>query len=135
MDIDTIIFIVVLVGIFLSILAVVAGFVFIQVKSSLFWRLSTLVTVIVLCSWSFYHLAKLNAYDNVNEEYARGLHLYIANLDELVVAGRTNDVHKSMDEFQRVFAISDNASELTNFWNLVDNSFEMEGTLSSNRSQ
>jgi len=116
-------FILILGVVLLVVLAALIGFLYTQLKAPPLWRLLSLAVVIVFCSWACYHFGKSTTYMNVNENYVRGIRMYIPSLDELVVAGHTNDVHQSLVRFQRAFSISDDPSDVSNFWDLVGDTF------------
>ena len=125
-------FILVIVVVLLAVLSALAGFIYIQIKAPLLWRLLSLLVVLCFCSWGCYHFAKFSTYANINDDYGRGLRIYIPTLDKLVVAGDTNDVHQSLVRFQREFAISDDPSDASNLWSIVGDTLGMADKFPTN---
>jgi hypothetical protein len=83
-------------------IAALVGFILVQIKARLFWRLSSLVLVLVGSCWfcSFYtHLKIVTQYG----EYMRGVNSFVWGVDQLTLQGRTNEVRQVCGDFSECF--------------------------------
>lgn len=103
----------------LVLIAVLVGFIYIQIKARPIWRLLSLALVLVASCWfcSFYTHAKLVV--RYGETYSRGCKDFVQAIDQLTIEGRTNDVHQACQRFSDIFYITDNKRVVTNFDQLV----------------
>jgi hypothetical protein len=75
-----------------------AGFIFVQIKARLVWRLLSIVIVGWVCfGVGGIYYTKDDA-DKMSD-YDRGTHDFVAELDVLATQGRTNDVHQLSQRF------------------------------------
>lgn len=103
----------------LILIVALTGFVFIQIKARVVWRLSSLAFVLVascrLCSF-YTHLKIVSEY---GETYSRGCKDFVYAIDQLSMESRTNDVHQACQRFSEVFYVTTQKEAQTNFAQLV----------------
>jgi hypothetical protein len=105
--------------------AALAGFVYVQIKARLIWRLLSIAVVLVLscwyCSWSVH-----DRIDNLySEHYGRGCGEFVEAIDKLTLEGRTNDVHQACQKFGPYFYFSTDEQDITNFDRFVGDTFDL----------
>jgi len=96
-----------------------AGFVAVQAKARLLWRLLSTGGALVLCCWSCSRFTKATTYHEVQSHYTRGLREFVGDLEKMAVAGRTNEVAHASERFQKEFNIWYKGDAVSNFWDLV----------------
>lgn len=64
------------------------------------------------------------AYFDIQEKYGRRLHIYIAGLDQMAIAGRTNDIDRACKRFGKDFFLSYEESAVSNFNDLACDTFD-----------
>ncbi len=120
MSVDTEI-ILIIVFVALVLVAALTGFIFIQVKAHIYWRLVSLAFVLVVSCWfcSFYtHLKVITQYG----EYQRGVHSFVWGVDQLTAQGHTNEVRQACGDFLECFWTP---NDTTNFDILVAHTLDL----------
>jgi ABC-type transport system involved in cytochrome bd biosynthesis fused ATPase/permease subunit len=114
-------FIAVIIVIALALIAALTGFILIQIRAGLCWRLLSLAVVLVASCWacSFYTHAKLIAQYG---EHQREVRSFVWGVDQLTAQGRTNEVHQVCGDFQECFWTPNNT---TNFDALVAHTLDL----------
>jgi len=105
----------------LVLVAVLTGFIWIQVKAHIYWRLVSLAVVLVGSCWfcSFYtHLKVVTPY----LEHQRDVRDFVWGVDQLTTQGRTNEVHQLCGDFSECFWTPDHT---TNFDRLVAHTLDL----------
>jgi hypothetical protein len=114
-------FIAVIIVIVLALIAALTGFIFIQMKASLYWRLLSISLVLVASCWfcSFYtHLKLVMQYG----EHQRDVRSFVWGVDQLTAQGRTNEAHQVCEDFLECFWTPSNT---TNFDTLVEQTLDL----------
>lgn len=101
----------------LVLVAALAGFIFIQIRAALYWRLVSIAFVVFGCSWFYFQYGQAKSAFRLGE-YIRGSHAIVEVMDQLAAEGRTNDVHQVCQQFLDVYMIRD--TDLTNLDRVVD---------------
>lgn len=108
----------------LLVASVVGGFIWVQMKARLGWRLLSIAILTIWCCCAVTKFARTDVYREITENYMRfGLPQFVENIEKLAVEGRTNEVVKACERFQREFEISDDHKVVTNFWDLVSTTY------------
>ena len=97
--------------------AALTGFIFVQIKAALYWRLVSIAFVVFGCSWFCFQYGQAKSAFRLGE-YIRGSHAVVEVVDQLAAEGRTNDVHQVCQQFLDVYMIRD--TDLTNLDRVVD---------------
>jgi energy-coupling factor transporter transmembrane protein EcfT len=97
-------------------LIVVAVFVLIQLKTRWYWRLVSIAVAIFAVARICYFVGRASE-GVVLAEYGRSSHDFVEIVDELAVAGRTNDVHQVCQKYLTVYVTK--MSDLTNLDTVV----------------
>jgi alpha-D-ribose 1-methylphosphonate 5-phosphate C-P lyase len=97
--------------------AALTGFIFVQIKAGLYWRLVSIVFVVFGCSWFYFQYGQAKSAIRLGE-YIRGSHAVIEVVDQLATEGRTNDVHQVCQQFLDVYYVR--VSDITNLDRVVD---------------
>src|SRR6266404_5797030 len=71
---------------------VLIGTIVIQVKARPPWRLLAVTVALVLTCRACWQFSRITAIGKVQSEYVRGLRWFVGDLQEMTVAGRTNEV-------------------------------------------
>jgi hypothetical protein len=101
----------------LVLVAALTGFIFVQIKAGIYWRLVSIAFVLFVCSWFYFQYGQAKSAFRFGE-YIRGSHDVIEVVDQLATEGRTNDVHQVCQQFLAVYMIRD--SDLTNLDRVVE---------------
>ena len=97
------------------------GFIFIQIKAHPYWRLVSILFVIIASCW----IGSLHTHFQLADsygEYIRGSHDFVWGLDQLTMQGRTNKVHQLCGDFVNCLWLPDRT---TNFDKLVEHTLEL----------
>lgn len=114
-------FIILIIVVALALIAALTGFIFIQMRAGLYWRLLSIALVLVAsCRFcSFYtHLKLLGQYG----EHQRDVRSFVWGVDQLTAQGRTNEVHQVCGDFLECFWTPNNT---TNFDTLVAHTLDL----------
>ncbi len=88
------------------VIAAIVGFIFVQVKARLVWRLLSIAVVLVASCWVSHFVTNAMVRLEFAEAYERGTLDFVRAIDQMDVDGRTNDVHQSCEKFLQVFDLS-----------------------------
>ena len=105
-------------------IAAVVGFIYIQIKARLIWRLLSLTVVLVGGCW-FCSFSTRETLENQFSEYARGSAEFLEAIDQLSIQGRTNDVHQVCQNFPFYFFLSTDAQDVSNFDRFIGDTEEL----------
>jgi hypothetical protein len=106
-------------------IAGLAGFIIVQKKARLVWRLLSIAVVLVLACQSCSRLSTYSAHTQIQENYMRcGLPCFVENLGKLAVAGRTDEVVRACEKFRDAIRLSSDKADVSNFQALVSETFD-----------
>ena len=104
----------------LVLIAVLVGFIFVQIKARPVWRLLSIAVVLTGSCWFCSFYVRETTADLYVENYGRGCGEFVDAIDQLAIEGRTNDIHQACQKFQEVCFFSTDMHDLTNFNQFVD---------------
>ena len=113
----TLILIVLLAGSLL--LAVLGGFVVIQLKCKSLLRLSSIALLLIISCWACSKFTERWTYIHIQDNYSRRLYWYVQGLDGLALEGRTNEIHQACSNFMTLSILSSREEEVSNFNSLA----------------
>jgi hypothetical protein len=99
------------------------GFIFVQIKARLIWRLMSIAIVGLVC-FGVGGIYYTNDDADKMADYDRGTHDFVEELDVLATQGRTNDVHQLCQRFDDdIFLGGKNTAERLD--KLVEDAYRM----------
>jgi hypothetical protein len=135
MKMEDITFTLMMVGIPVVLIAALVGFILVQIKARLAWRLLSMAVVLIVCCWLscfFTHLALQEKYITT---YERGVRDFVQATDQMALQGRTSDVHQSCQKFLDVFFLWTDQRALTNFDQFVQDTCVLANDPAKTRSE
>jgi hypothetical protein len=127
-------FIFVIVCVYLVLIAALIGFILVQIRARLVWRLLSLTVVLVGSCW-FCSFDTRQTLVNQYSEYARGSAEFLDAIDQLSIQGRTNDVHQACQNFPLYIVLLPGKQDVSNFDRFVGDTEELASQQHNNALQ
>jgi len=102
-----------------GIVAFLIAFILVQLKAAAVWRLITVVVVLVVACRACSDFTRVTTTQSLQSVYVRGLRQFVGDLRTMTIAGRTDEVAKACERFDKEFNIWYTDEAASNFWNLV----------------
>jgi thiamine biosynthesis lipoprotein ApbE len=81
------------------VIPILAGFIYIQIKYRLVWRLLSLALVLIGSCWACSNYTHFIVTTTWAESYMRGSRDFVTYIDEMTMQGRTNEVHQACQAY------------------------------------
>lgn len=105
-------------------IAALVGFIFVQIKARLVWRLLSLALVLAVSCWLCFEYGRWQIFSQCVDT-SQECKEFVYALDQMTIEGRTNDIHQSCQKFLDVFFFTTEPHEVSNFDRLVANTSKL----------